>query len=379
MKIVIAPDSFKESLSASAAAQAIANSLSEAIDSIECVCLPMADGGEGTAKTLCDLANGQWREVIVHDPLGRKVKAGYALLDRRRAVIEMAEAAGLQLLSTSERNPAVTSTYGVGELILDALNEGVTEFIIGIGGSATNDGGSGMLSALGVKFLDKTGQTLPAGGLALSALDSVSLLALDKRLQDCKMTIACDVNNPLLGTNGASAIFAPQKGANAELVEQLDKALANYAEKMVAAGFPAVHSVSGSGAAGGLGFALLGLPNVSLESGISLVMREAKLLEHCQNADYVITGEGRMDGQTLSGQVPLGVLQCASQQNIPVIALCGCLGEQIEILEKQGFLAILPTISHLDSLENTLANGEQNLRRTARQVGKLLSSTFHLK
>lgn len=372
MKIVIAPDSFKESLTAMQAAHAIASGIEQVLPEAECVCLPMADGGEGTAKTLCDLENGRWRTLNVTGPLGTPVAAGYAQLPNGQAVIEMAEAAGLHHVPTAERNPSKTTTYGVGELILDALNQGATDIVLGIGGSATNDGGSGMLAALGAKLLDADGKLLTAGGGALAGLATVSLSGLDPRLQNTRIAIACDVDNPLLGTRGASAVFAPQKGADASMVERLDAALAHYAELMVAAGFADHRLTAGSGAAGGLGFALLGLPNSELEAGIELVMRHANLATHCQTADLVITGEGRMDGQTLSGKVPAGVLSCAKPLGVPVIALCGVLDDDEGHLNELGFTAIFPIISKLTPLEEALAHGEQNLHRTARQVAEVI-------
>ncbi len=376
LNVVIAPDSFKESLSADEAAQAIARGIQQALPDAECICLPMADGGEGTAKTLCQLQQGQWRSVNVHNPLGKVIQAGYAILPNQCAVIEMAEASGLTLLTPEQRNPLLTSTYGLGEMLLDALSQGVREFIIGIGGSATNDGGSGMLTALGAKFYDDQGDDLPLGGGALAQLQRVDLTGLDKRLYESTITVACDVDNPLLGTQGASAVFAPQKGADAAMVAQLEQALAHYANKLIQAGFTDHRKTAGSGAAGGLGFALLGLPNSSNESGIDLVIKVSGLQNACRQADIVITGEGRMDGQTLHGKVPVGVLHCAQAEGVPVIALCGCLGEAHEKLNDLGFTAILPVISHLDSLENTLIAGKANLERTARQVAGILKLTL---
>ncbi|PID41920.1 MAG: glycerate kinase [Proteobacteria bacterium] len=372
MKFVIAPDSFKESLSAREVATAIEQGIHHALPDAQCVCLPMADGGEGTAKALCQLHNGQWRCVHVQDPLGKDVRAGYAILPNQCAVIEMAEASGLALLTPDQRNPLLTSTHGVGEMMRDALSRGVRKFILGIGGSATNDGGSGMLTALGVKFYDADGNTLPPGGGALSSLSRVDLSGLDDRLKESEITVACDVNNPLLGDRGASAIFGPQKGADREMVGQLDRALAHYADKLVQAGFPDHRETAGSGAAGGLGFALFGLPNSTSESGIELVIRESGFSEACQDADFVITGEGRMDGQTLLGKVPAGVLRHAQKHNTAVIALCGCLGQSHEKLNDLGFSAIFPIIPFLDNLENTLKAGEVNLVRTARQIAEII-------
>lgn len=418
LKFVIAPDSFKESLSSEEVANAMATGIKQALPNAKCVCIPLADGGEGTAKTLCKARNGNWCDVLVHNPLGKKITAHYATLLNKQpntltdngqpntqpnqcAVIEMAEASGLALLKPTERNPLLTSTYGVGEMILDALAKGVRKFIIGIGGSATNDGGSGMLTALGAKFYDKDNRLLELGAVALARLSHVDLTGLDARLKDSEIIIASDVNNPLLGENGASAVFAPQKfapqkGADKAMVQQLDNILAHYAQVLIHAGFADNRLTAGSGGAGGLGFALLGLPNSRIESGIQLVIRESGLAQACQDADYVITGEGRMDEQTLLGKVPMGVLDFvqsinthannsannsannifnhknSSNKTPPVIAICGCLGESHQRLNQAGFTAILPIIPYLAEQEQILANAEDNLIRTARNIASII-------
>ncbi len=440
LKFVIAPDSFKESLSSEQVANAIATGIKQALPNAECVCIPLADGGEGTVKTLCKARNGNWCDVLVHNPLGKKITAHYATLLNEQpnaqsniqpnqcAVIEMAEASGLALIQPTERNPLLTSTYGVGEMILDALAKGVRKFIIGIGGSATNDGGSGMLTALGAKFYDKENRLLELGAGALARLSHVDLTGLDARLKDSEIIIASDVNNPLLGENGASAVFAPQKfapqffsqsssqkGADKAIIpflksnisrqtsenvhsstlsefnkdrlllrdgiiQQLDDILAHYAQILIDAGFADNRLTAGSGGAGGLGFALLGLPNSRIESGIQLVIRESGLAQACQDADYVITGEGRMDEQTLLGKVPMGVLNFVQNVNNkddftkkpPVIAICGCLGESHQQLNQAGFTAILPIIPYLAEQEQILANAKDNLIRTARNIASII-------
>lgn len=402
MKFVIAPDSFKESLSADEAARAIARGIQKALPDAQCICLPMADGGEGTAETLRILKGGKRRSLWASNPLGKRIEVGYALLSPQSAVMEMAEAAGLALLSPAERNPLHTDTWGVGEMLVDILDLGIRNIIIGIGGSATNDGGSGMLAALGVKFFDKEQKPLDLqlqenrGAKVLSRLGSADFSKLDKRLHETQIVIACDVDNILLGENGASAVFAPQKGADNETVKKLETCLSHYAEVMVQSGFADHRQTRGSGAAGGMGFALLGLPRSRLQSGIDLVIAEASLAEACKDADYVISGEGCMDGQTLAGKVPLGVLRCAQAQNVEVIVLCGSLDvssgenqsgsqninphtnandegqQEWEKLQALGFKAIFPTITKLDSMENTLRTAAINLERTAYQVASLL-------
>ena len=333
MKIVIALDSFKESLTAAAACDAVARGFRAVLPQAAYHCVPMADGGEGTTAALVAARGGEWREVLVQGPLARPVTARYGRLPDGSAVMEMAEAAGLHLLAPAERNPRLTSTFGVGEMLRHALADGARHIILGIGGSATNDGGAGMLQALGVRLLDEKGSELPRGGAALSRLARADFSALLPDLRDCTLQVACDVNNPLCGERGASAIFGPQKGADAATVAELDAALAHYAA-----------------------------------SGISLVMQAAGLAEALRDADLVITGEGRIDGQTRLGKVPFGVLQLAQTQGVPVIALAGVLGAGAEILTDDGFTAIFPSIAALAPLADTLAQGAANLERTARQI-----------
>ncbi|MBV7433531.1 glycerate kinase [Cardiobacteriaceae bacterium TAE3-ERU3] len=372
MKIIIAPDSFKESMTAADAAAAICRGVQKVLPQADCVCLPMADGGEGTAAAMLSACGGEWRTVCVHDPLMRPIEARYAVLDGGRAVIEMAEAAGLHLLTEQERDPRVASTYGVGELLLNALEQGVTEIIMAIGGSATNDAGVGMLRALGYAFYDSQGRELAEGGAALVDLDTIDASAVDQRIKNCHITIACDVNNPLCGKYGASHVFAAQKGADKEIVEQLDGALRHFAE--VSAGFLQrdMREETGAGAAGGLGFALAAFLQAEMRTGVNLVATAIGLDEALKEADLVITGEGRMDGQTASGKVPHGVLRIAQKNDVPVIALAGCLGEDITALDDAGFTAVLPIIPASVALSELLEQGGHNLERTAQQVAGIL-------
>ena len=367
MKIVIVLDSFKESLTAAAACDAVARGFRAVLPQAAYHCVPMADGGEGTTAALVAARGGEWREVLVQGPLGRPVTARYGRLPDGSAVMEMAEAAGLHLLAPAERNPRLTSTFGVGEMLRHALAGGSRHIILGIGGSATNDGGAGMLQALGVRLLDEKGSELPRGGAALSRLARADFSALLPTLRDCTLHVACDVNNPLCGERGASAIFGPQKGADAAIVAELDVALAHYAAVLTAAGLPDKRETPGTGAAGGLGYALA-LLGAKLTSGISLVMQAAGLAEALRDADLVITGEGRIDGQTRLGKVPFGVLQLARAQGVPVIALAGVLGAGAETLTDDGFTAIFPSIAALAPLADTLEQGAANLERTARQI-----------
>ncbi|MDO4642408.1 MAG: glycerate kinase [Cardiobacteriaceae bacterium] len=370
MKIVIALDSFKESLTAQQACEAVARGFRAVLPNAHYCCLPMADGGEGTTAALIAALGGVWQKVAVHDPLGRIITAHYGKLPDGTAVMEMAEAAGLHLLSPNERDPRYTTTYGVGEMMLHALQEGAQHIILGIGGSATNDGGAGMLQALGVRLLDQNHAALPFGGSALARLAQADFSELSPLLSSCRIDTACDVNNPLCGPNGASHIFGPQKGADKASVLELDSALAHYASILTASGLPDKSTLAGAGAAGGLGYAL-SLLGAHLTSGITLVMQAVNLSKAIEDATLVITGEGQLDRQTRLGKVPFGVLQLARQHNVPIIAIAGILGSGAETLIDDGFAAIFPSIATLDTLPETLAKGAENLERTARQIAAI--------
>ncbi len=371
MKIVIAPDSFKESLTAPQAATAIRRGFAEVFPEADYVCVPMADGGEGTTEALVAARDGRWVETVVQDPLGQPVSARYGLLPDGTAVMEMAAASGLHWVAPHERNPLLTSSYGTGQMMADALSRGVRHILLGIGGSATNDGGAGMAQALGIRLLDQEGRPLPPGGGALSRLAAVDDSGRLPQLADCRITVACDVNNPLCGSQGASAVFGPQKGATPDQVAQLDQALAHYADVLHAHGLPDCRDEAGSGAAGGLGFGLRALLGAQLQRGVDWVLAASDLAARLEGADLVITGEGRMDGQTAFGKVPLGVLQLARERGIPVIGLAGSIGEGVDDLLAQGFTAILPTVPRAATLAEVLAEAESNLSRTARQVAAL--------
>ena len=372
MNLVIALDSYKESLSAADACAAVARGFRAIYPHADCRILPMADGGEGTTAALVAARGGAWQKITVQDPLGRAITARYGRLPDGSAVMEMAEAAGLHRLTPAERNPRHTSTYGVGEMLCHALDHGSRHIILGIGGSATNDGGAGMLQALGAHLYDANGHELPRGGAALARLHHADFSGLHPALQTVTLDVACDVNNPLCGTNGASAIFGPQKGADAAAVAELDAALAHYAAVLTASDLPDRREQPGAGAAGGLGYALA-LLGANLTSGIGLVMQAAGLAAALQDADLVITGEGRLDGQTRLGKVPLGVLRLAQEHSVPVIALAGVLGAGAEALTDEGFTAIFPSIAALAPLDETLAKGGENLERTARQIAAVLA------
>lgn len=365
MKIVIAPDSYKESLSAQEVCQAVQTGFSAVFPQASFVHIPMADGGEGTAAALKDSLNGHWQSVNVHDPLMRPITAQYVILPDNTAVIEMATAAGLHLLTPKERNPLVTSSYGVGEMIADALQQGVTNIILGIGGSATNDGGQGMLQALGYRFFDEQKQPLPQGGAALAKLATIDDSQIHPTLASLTITVACDVNNPLCGEYGASAVYAPQKGATPEQVVQLDKALANFATVVRAVGLADCQHQAGAGAAGGLGFGLMAFLQAKLVSGFELVSQITQLEKAINEADLVITGEGKMDFQTHMGKVASGVLALAKQADKPVIAICGGIDDPNMRWREAGFHIAIPSIQKLGTLEETLSNAKGNVEKTA--------------
>ncbi|GAA4649472.1 glycerate kinase [Kistimonas scapharcae] len=374
MKIVIAPDSFKECLTALEVAKAIEEGILSVLPDAECIKVPVADGGEGTARSLVDATGGQLLQYSVTGPLGQPVNAALGLLgDGETAVIEMAEASGLALVPPASRNPLHTTTYGTGELISKALDLGVRHLIIGIGGSATNDGGAGMMQALGIQFLDEHGNPIPLGGAGLLSLHRIDTSRLDPRLADVTCQVACDVNNPLTGPNGASHIFGPQKGAGPEQVLELDRALVHYEQRLQSQLGKTIGEIPGAGAAGGMGAALLAFLDATLQPGIDIVMEAVDLASQLQGADLVITGEGRIDGQTACGKTPVGVARHAKTANLPVIAIAGCLGHDHELVHAEGIDALFPAIDHLADMESILRNGYKNIRRTACNIAKLLT------
>mgnify|MGYP004705697715 FL=1 len=369
MKIVIAPDSYKESLSALEVAAAIEAGFSEIFPDAEYVKIPVADGGEGTVEAMVAATQGSIVRLTVTGPLGAPVEAFYGLSgDERSAFIEMAAASGLELVPAAQRDPLITNSYGTGELIKNALDRGVDHIIIGIGGSATNDGGSGMMQALGARLLDQQGNEIAFGGGALPQLARIEIDQLDKRIQQCRIEVACDVTNPLTGEEGASAIFGPQKGATPELVQQLDKALAHYADIIHRDLDIDVLHIAGGGAAGGMGAALHAFCQAELRRGIEIVTEALGLAEQVKDADLVITGEGRIDSQTINGKVPIGVAKVAKQFNKPVIGIAGSLTADVGVVHQHGLDAVFSVLFSIGSLEDALANAAQNVRLTARNV-----------
>ena len=373
MRIVIAPDSYKESLTALEVATAIEAGFREVFPDADYLKLPMADGGEGTVAALVAATGGRLVEAEVSGPLGEAVRACYGLTgDGRTAVIEMAAACGLALVAPERRNPLLTTTRGTGELIRAALDTGASHLIIGIGGSATNDGGAGMLQALGVKLQDRAGREIGFGGGRLADLERIDISGLDPRLHACRIEAACDVDNPLTGPKGASAIFGPQKGATPEMMAQLDANLAHYAGLISRDLGLRVDQVPGAGAAGGMGAALLAFFGAQLRPGIEIVM-EAVGLEACvRDADLVITGEGRIDSQTIYGKTPIGVARLAKRYGKPVIGIAGSLSDDAGVVHGQGIDAVFSVLSRVATLEEALAQAAANVRTTARNVAATL-------
>lgn len=378
MKIIIAPDSFKGCMSAEQAAKAMERGIRRALPQAECVLVPMADGGEGTVQSLVDATGGELLETTVTGPLGTPVRAQYGMLgDGRTAVIEMAAASGIAYVDERTRDPRITTTYGTGELVRDALDHGVTSFIIGLGGSATNDGGAGMAQALGVRLLDAQGGELPFGGAALADLAAIDVSGIDPRLGTADIRLASDVTNPLTGAQGASAVFGPQKGADDATVAQLDAALRHYAAVIRSELGRDVESIPGAGAAGGLGAGFLAFTGAHMQSGVSLVVEATGLIQQAAGADWCFTGEGGIDSQTQYGKTPIGVAQAvkSSYPRCCVVALAGTVGSGIEELYGKGIDAVFGIIPRAGSLEQVLAAGEWNLERCAENVSRLIACT----
>jgi glycerate kinase len=336
---------------------------------------PLADGGEGTVEALAQGVNGEMIELAVTGPLLTPVIAKYCILkDTNTAVIEMAAAAGITLVSAENRNPLETTTFGVGQLIKDAVERGCRNFIIGIGGSATNDGGTGMLAALGFDFLDQSGNPIPLGAKGLQLLRCIKTDNVLPALKECRFQIACDVTNPLCGETGCSAVFGPQKGASPEMIAAMDHWLEKYAALAKTVSGKADKYAAGAGAAGGLGFAFLSFTNAVLKSGIQIILDEIGLEAAIKDADIVVTGEGRLDSQTVMGKAPIGVAKLAKKYGKKVIAFSGCVTEDAEICNEHGIDAFFPVVREVTSLEEALdpANAYRNLSATAYQVFRLL-------
>ncbi|BAJ02991.1 glycerate kinase [Shewanella violacea] len=384
MKIVIAPDSFKESLSAMDVANEIERGFKSALPDAEFIKVPLADGGEGTVQSMVHATKGSIIELNVTGPLGNRVCAHYGILGDefighgQTAIIEMASASGLHHVSVEKRDPRITTSYGTGELICDALNRGITRIIIGLGGSATNDGGAGMAQALGIHLLDGSGKALKMGGLALNQLHTIEMKALHPLIQQCKFIVACDVDNPLCGDQGASAIYGPQKGASPKMVANLDAALTRYANILTKTKIHGIKILDkrdepGAGAAGGMGLGVMAFLNATLKPGIDIIMETLKLEQKMAGADLVVTGEGRLDSQTLHGKAPMGVTRIANALNIPVIAIAGSVSDDANLLLEHGIAAIFSITPRALPLKDVLANAKHNVFTTSQNIAALLA------
>ncbi len=377
MKFVIAPDSFKESMTAKAAAVAIQAGLQKIYPDADYELVPMADGGEGTVQSLVDATEGEIITADVQNPLDETVSAFYGVLgDQQTAVIGMSAASGIQFVTTETKNPLITTTYGTGQLIKDALDRGMRRFIIGLGGSATNDGGAGMAEALGVRFLDENGQQIARGGAALATLHEIDMSNLDPRVAESEFLLASDVTNPLVGETGASAVFGPQKGATPAMVAELDAALTNYAAVIKAQLGVDLANTPGAGAAGGLGAGMLAFTQAKMQSGISLVVEATELVAKAANADVAFVGEGAIDFQTQYGKTPMGAAQAVKQAspNAKVIGLAGYVGDGIDALYDLGIDAVFSIVPGAVDLPTAMKTGEANLTRTAENIARLLNT-----
>ncbi|MBR5507148.1 MAG: glycerate kinase [Clostridia bacterium] len=377
MKVTIAIDSFKGSLSSMEAGRAVRDGISRVYEDSDIHIHPIADGGEGTVDAIVSSLGGEVRTVSVSGPLGENVDAFYGIIkESKTAIMEMSSAAGITLIDESQRNPMNTTTYGVGQMIKDAIESGCRNFVIGIGGSATNDGGIGMLQALGFEFLDSDGNQISTGAKGLEDLRIIKTEKSMKELLECRFSIACDVKNPLCGELGCSRVFAPQKGADEKMIEKMDKWLGIYADMTKEVLPESDKDIPGTGAAGGLGFAFMAYLGGNLVSGIELVMKESKLEDYIKNSDIVVTGEGRLDGQSHMGKAPTGVAGLAKKYNIPVVAFSGSVTGDAEICNEYGIDAFFPVLRKPCTLSEAMDkdNAYNNLKDTAKQVFRLIKT-----
>lgn len=382
MNIVVAIDSFKGSLSSLEAGNAISEGIHKVMPDADVLVRPLADGGEGTVEALTLGMNGKTEKVMVTGPLGSKVEAAYGIIEETKtAIMEMSAAAGITLVGEQERNPLNTTTFGVGEMICDAIGKGCRNFIVGIGGSATNDGGVGMLQALGYEFLDADGGQVPFGAKGLSMIEKISDEHVIPELKDCNFKIACDVKNTLCGEQGCSAVFGPQKGATSSMIEKMDRWLERYARLTHEKYEEADMNKPGTGAAGGLGFAFLSYTNAILESGVKIVLDETRLEDYIKDADIVITGEGRLDAQTVMGKAPIGVAELAKKYNKTVIAFSGCVTDDAVLCNQHGIDAFFPILRSVTTLEDAMDNesAKKNMSATVEQVFRLIDKSSFVK
>jgi glycerate kinase len=379
MRIVVAPDSFKGSASAVAVAKAMEQGVLSVFPKAKVIQIPIADGGEGTIEAFIVATGGQIITENVLGPLGNPIEAHWGILgDGETAVIEMAAASGLPLVPQEKRNPRITTTFGTGELIKAALDRGIRKLIIGIGGSATNDGGMGMACALGVRFLDAVGNSLPSGGAALQQLVTIDVSQIDVRLAETAIVVACDVDNPLCGPRGASAIYGPQKGATREMIAELDAALAKFAAIAKSTTGKDVAEYPGAGAAGGLGAGLLLFTNAQLLPGVDIVLEAVRFADIAKDADLIITGEGRTDFQTACGKAPVGVSRIAKQYNIPTFCVSGSLGKQYEEVYSLGIDGLMSIISSPMNLAECMENALELIQAATERLCRIINKSMEI-
>lgn len=379
MKIVSAIDSFKGSMTSLEVSNAFEKGVKKVFNNVDFIKIPLADGGEGTVQALIDNLNGEFINLKVKDPLMREISSFYGISgDGKTAIIEMASASGLPLISEEERDPRKASTYGTGELIKDAIKRGCREFIIGIGGSATNDAGVGMLAALGYEFLDEKENILTPNGENLININKINKNGVIKELQECKFLIACDVDNPFYGKNGAAYVYGKQKGATDEVIEELDNGLKNFSEVIIKEESIDISNISGAGAAGGLGGAFIAFLNSELNPGIDIIIEKINLEKSIIGSDYVITGEGRIDFQSAMGKTPTGVAKLAKKYNIPVIAIGGSISDDIENIYECGISAAFSIMDSPMTLKEAMdtKNAEKLVEKTAEQIFRLIKSNI---
>ena len=377
MKILIAPQSYKGSISAIKVAEAIKQGALNIFPDIKSLIIPVADGGDGTLETLVESTNGTIHNSNATGPLGNSIPVIWGTLgDSKTAIIEMARISGLALVPQNKRNPYYTTSYGLGEIIKEALDLGYRKFIIGIGGSATNDGGAGMAQALGAKLTDENKKPIDLGGLALNEITKIDISGIDPRINESEILVACDVNNPLCGPNGASFIYGPQKGASPEMVKTLDDALYHFGSQLIRDTGINIMEIEGSGAAGGIGGGMVGFLDAKLKPGIEIVLDSLDFDKSLKNVDLVITGEGQIDFQTVFSKAPIGVAKHAKKYNIPVIAICGSLGENYQDVHSHGIDAVIPIIPKPMELKNASDNAYELIKNTSEQIFRILKTTW---
>lgn len=374
MQIIIAPDSFKGSMSAVEAANSIERGLRKVFPDAEIIKIPIADGGEGTVEAIVMGSQGTYKEAVVMGPLGEKISAQYGLLPDGSAVIEMAAASGIMLVPREKLNPMEATTYGTGELVKAALDQGATKIVMGIGGSATNDGGMGFAQALGVVFKDKEGNVLGLGAKYLKDIAVIDISGMDKRLENTEFVVACDVINTLCGKAGASAVYGPQKGATPEMIAELDEDLRHYAQKIKEELGKDILNIPGTGAAGGLGAGLLVFCNAVLKSGIKTVLEAVNIEQYLPDTNLVITGEGKIDGQSVYGKVPLGVAQAAAPYKIPVVVLAGGIGEGAQKVYGYGIYSMMSIVKEPMDLAQAMSKGQELLEDVSERTGRMLQA-----